>query len=91
MAHPGPEAILCGGVRDKEFLSDAFMKRRDRWPVVVKEMSRVVEDDLSAFTTAEDRLAMMWPLAHEAWSLAGLDLPDYSRDRAPVHVTTDPA
>ena len=64
------------------------MKRRDRWPVVVKEMSRVVEDDLSASTTAEARLAMMWPLAREAWALAGLDLPRYSRDQAPVRVTT---
>ena len=64
------------------------MKRRDRWPVQVREMSRVVEDDLSASTTAEERLAMMWPLAREAWTLAGLDIPDYSRDQAPVHVTT---
>ena len=73
------------------FLGGALMKRRDRWPVQVREMSRVVEDDLSASTTAEDRLAMMWPLAREAWSFAGLDLPDYSRDQAPVRVTTDPA
>ena len=42
--------------------------------------------DLSATTTTEERLAMMWPLACEAWSLAGRAIPDYPRDRMPVRV-----
>jgi hypothetical protein len=41
-------------------------------------------DDLSATTTAEQRLDMMWPLALEAWSLSGKALPDYVRSAAPV-------
>ena len=41
-------------------------------------------DDLSGTTTAEERLAMMWPLAVEAWSLTGLPMPEYERQDAPV-------
>ena len=42
-------------------------------------------DDLSATTTAEDRIAMMWPLAVEAWSLTGRPMPEYERHNAPVN------
>ena len=41
-------------------------------------------DDLSATTTAEERIAMMWPLAVEAWSLTGRPMPEYERRNAPV-------
>lgn len=41
-------------------------------------------DDLSASTTAEERIAMMWPLAVEAWSLTGRPMPEYERRNAPV-------
>ncbi len=41
-------------------------------------------DDLSATTTAQERLAMMWPLAVEAWSLTGRPMPDYERRDAPL-------
>jgi hypothetical protein len=41
-------------------------------------------DDLSATTTAAERLAMMWPLAVEAWTFAGRPLPDYTRGETPV-------
>jgi hypothetical protein len=43
-------------------------------------------DDLSATTTVQERLAMMWPLALEAWTLAGRPLPDYTRSETPVKV-----
>ena len=42
------------------------------------------EDALSTTTTAEERLAMMWPLAVEAWSLTGRPMPEYGRKEAPV-------
>jgi len=29
-------------------------------------------DDISDVTTAAERIGMMWPLAQEAWRLAGL-------------------
>lgn len=41
-------------------------------------------DNLSATTTAEERLAMMWPLAVEAWSLTGRPMPEYERKDIPV-------
>jgi hypothetical protein len=41
-------------------------------------------DDLSASTTAEERLAMVATLTLEAWSLSGRRLPDYTRAETPV-------
>jgi hypothetical protein len=43
-------------------------------------------DDLSALTTAQQRLAMMWELAQQAWLLAGRTLPDYERSSTPGRV-----
>jgi hypothetical protein len=47
-------------------------------------------DDLSAFTTPEQRLEMMWPLALEAWTLTDKPFPDYDRSAVPVCVRRDP-
>ena len=33
--------------------------------------------------TAEERLASMWQLALDAWSIQGKELPDYTRDQIP--------
>jgi hypothetical protein len=43
-------------------------------------------DDLSAETTASERIAMMWPLALEAWRVAGLPIPDYARAETPCRL-----
>jgi hypothetical protein len=53
------------------------------WPVRVVPLS---EDrpDLSATTTPEQRLAMVWELTVEAWAWAGLPIPDYPRSAMPV-------
>ena len=59
---------------------------RARWPVRRFRLEDAPGPDLSATTTAEERLAMMWPLAREAWSLAGRAIPDYPRDRMPIRV-----
>ena len=42
--------------------------------------------DLSATTTPQERIAMMWRLARDAWTLAGRTIPDYPRERMPVRV-----
>jgi hypothetical protein len=39
---------------------------------------------LSASSTPEERLAMVWPLTVEAFSLSGSPMPDYRRVEAPV-------
>jgi hypothetical protein len=41
-------------------------------------------DDLSATSTAEERLAMMEPLALAAFALSGRPLPTYRRAESPV-------
>ncbi len=57
-------------------------KRRD-WPVRVFRLGMEPGDDLSASTTVDERLAMMWPLAVEAWALSGRTLPVYARKNIP--------
>lgn len=57
---------------------------RSHWPVRKFTLGSQPGDDLSAETTPEERLEMMWPLAVEAWTLAGIPLPIYARHEAPV-------
>jgi len=59
---------------------------RSHWPVRKFPLGAEPGDDLSATTTAEERLAMVWPLTLEAWRLAGLPLPTYTRSETPVRV-----
>lgn len=47
-------------------------------------------DDLSECTTPEERIAMMWPLAVDAWTSGGRRLPQYSRDRMPGRIIRTP-
>jgi hypothetical protein len=56
--------------------------RRGSWPV--RRLTLGDEsDDLSSETSVAERIGMMWPLALEAWRVAGLPVPDYSREHAP--------
>ncbi len=57
---------------------------RRSWPVRTFRLGAEPGDDLSAFTTPEERLAMMWPLALEAWELTGRPVPAYAREETPV-------
>ena len=57
---------------------------RRGWPIRVYRLGAETSDDLSGSTTAEQRLAMMWPLTVEAWSLSGRDLPQYVRYETPI-------
>lgn len=59
---------------------------RSHWPVLRFTLAAPPPEDLSGETTAEERLEMMWPLALDAWTLAGLSLPDYPRGAAPVRL-----
>ena len=66
-------------------------ERRSHWPVRVFSLGNEPSDDLSATTTSEERLAMMWPLAIEAWSLAGRPLPEYERSSTVFRVLDHPS
>lgn len=59
---------------------DAQSRRQARasWPVVVRRLD-ACDDDISDVTTPAERIAMMWPLAEEAWRLAGRPIPTYDR------------
>ena len=59
---------------------------RAHWPVRMFRLGEEPSPDLSGTTTPEERLAMMWPLAREAWMQAGRPIPDYPRHRMPIRV-----
>jgi len=61
----------------KSDASDAEARRQARagWPVAVRRWQEC-DDDISDVTTTAGRIAMMWPLAQEAWN----DLNPDSRD-----------
>jgi hypothetical protein len=61
-------------------------RERSSWPIRKFSLGNEPSDDLSAETTAEERLAMMWDLARRAWLLSGQPLPDYDRSSAPGRV-----
>jgi hypothetical protein len=53
--------------------------RRGQWPVRVTRLSDASQDDLSAYTTATQRILMVGELTAEAWSVAGRATPAYAR------------
>ena len=59
---------------------------RREWPVAVYQLGEEPGDDLSASTTAEERLGMMWELAQRAWFFSGKPIPDYELKDAPGRV-----
>lgn len=59
---------------------------RGSWPIRVYRLGGEPGDDLTATTTAAERLAMVWPLTLEAWAMAGKALPTYSRGETPIRV-----
>ena len=70
--------------------ADAGRRARAGWPVRVFRLGDEPSDDLRGHTTAEERLAMMWPLAVEAWATSGRVLAEYPRHRMPGRVIRDP-
>ncbi len=61
---------------------------RDRaaWPIRRFKLGEEPKGDLRSTTTAEERLAMMWPLACDAWASRGEPLPEYTRENMPGRV-----
>lgn len=77
-------AAIIGFVRMASGESSTRPLDRRLWPVRVCRLGSEPRDDLSATTSVEARLAMMWPLTLDAWALAGRTLPRYSRRETPV-------
>lgn len=59
-------------------------KARAEWQVRRYPLAKQPSADLSATSTARERLAMMWPLAVEAWTLAKGPQTPLPRSRWPV-------
>lgn len=64
--------------------ADAALEARRAWPVRVYRLGEEPGDDQSRSSTATQRLAMMWELARDAWSLSGRPVPEYPRHETPV-------
>jgi hypothetical protein len=79
MFEPGPDSM------------ETRAAARRTWPARCYSLGGEPGDNLSAITNAEQRLAMMWPLALEAWRLTGRELPVYERADAPVVVLDHPS
>lgn len=57
---------------------------RASWPGLKTTLAQAPgAEDLSAGTTPEERLGMMWELTVGAWALTGKPMPDYSRANMP--------
>ena len=65
---------------------EARRTARATWPVRKFRLEDQPWPDLFATTTADERLAMMWTLALDAWAFAGRAIPEYLRHRMPVRV-----
>jgi hypothetical protein len=79
----GSEAMMVGMTAPEA--PDAVSRRQARaaWPVVVRRLDAADDDDIFEVTPPAERIAMMWPLAEEAWRLAGRPIPTYDRARTP--------
>ncbi len=58
--------------------------RRASWPVRRFRLGDEPNEDLSSTTTADERIAMMWPLALDAFSIEASRANRSPRDRWPV-------
>ena len=59
---------------------------RAHWPGLKTTLAEAPGDDLSASTTAEQRVAMVWELSAQAWALTVRPVPDYTRAEMPGRV-----
>ncbi len=78
-------------VSPRDSAADARRAARGAWPVKVFRLGEEPSDDLSDSTTPEERLAMMWTLAVDAWTSCGRPLPRYGRGQMPGRVIRNSA
>lgn len=60
--------------------------RRSRGPVRVFRLGEEPGDDLSADTTPEERIELVWELTLRMWELGGGTAPSIPRERLPVRI-----
>jgi len=59
---------------------------RRAWVAQVYRLGDEPGDDLSAVSTAEERLAMLTELSRRMWALTGRQVPEYPRARMPGRI-----
>ena len=66
----------------------AARRRREaqQWPIRKYALGQEPARDPLDPTTAEQRVAMMWPLALQMWTLAGKAVPQYTRATMPGRI-----
>jgi hypothetical protein len=64
---------------------------RKTWPGGKYRLGEEPGANLRRRTTAEERLAMMWPLALDAWGLSGRPIPRYARHETPLKRLPSPS
>jgi len=64
----------------------ARAEARKSWPVRRYRLGEEPDEDLSATTTASERLEMVWQLTVDSWASSGRPIPDYPRDKTPVRL-----
>ena len=74
--------------QDLESPSSADENPRRNWPVRMGTLTEMEGDepDLSATTTVEERFAMMWQLAKDAWAFRGEPVGEPPFPRHPVRL-----
>ena len=77
---PPPSTVLL------RMTSSDRAKARESWPVRRYPLGEEPSDDLSATTTAEQRLEMVAVLSRRMWELTGRPTPTYRRDQMPGRV-----
>ncbi len=83
----GPTGIeLCyNPLMDSEARERAERRRlrASQWPVRSFDLGHEPLRDPLDRSTVDERIAMMWPLAKEAWSVAGKPIANYERKDMP--------
>ncbi len=60
--------------------------RPSRGPIRVYRLGEEPGDDLSASTTPEERIELVWELTRRMWELGGGAAPSIPRERLPVRI-----
>ncbi len=59
------------------------LREASKWPIRSHNLGEEPLRDALDTSTVDERIAMMWPLAKEGWSVAGKPMPTYARATMP--------
>ncbi|HEY4187840.1 MAG TPA: hypothetical protein VGP07_22380 [Polyangia bacterium] len=62
----------------------------ERWPLRSYPLTDEPVRDPFDRSTVDERVAAMWPLTREAWAVAGLQIPTYTRAETPGRLVRQP-